>query len=1143
MKGNARFLPAIICLSLLTVPCYAFAQTAADYKTTEYYASKGLDILHAADAYALGYTGKGVLAGVSDLPVNVFVPELETKTGTYDAENDHRNNAEYIKYNYNGAEHGTHVAGIVVGSKDNIGMHGVAFDADVLGEWFDYHANGALFRPDLFKNFLADSRNKVINCSWGWPQNSLDTDLGTKTDGGNIVDFAYMTSDAVVNEYPYLTNIQTATSNDKLLIFSAGNSGHTTQAYTKLAFQWQNPILAYNYIGVSAADNFNLTANSDGSLKGDHLVTYFSDLAKFSEDSFVAASGQEIYSANAEYYDPASVNFGKLDIPMNGTSMATPYVTGVAALVQQAYPYLSGKQIGDVLLSTANTQVALPEYQVFLGKKEQGYKLESMIIIFTGAPSGKTEEELKQLAKNYYQSYYADNGYYSKEIWDKCVDRKLTALYYAGLQEFWGQGLVDAGKAVQGLGALNARRLTSEDISSAYTVQGTKTAQALYPLDTQGYNSIWSNDIKEIKAGLIAPDSTESDLKDRYQYYYYNWINGNAGTVTAETAALTQSYIDYFNNNVEASGLKGLSVGLLKQGNGTLALTGANTYKGSTVVDGGAIALTGSVAGDAYTLAGGTFTGTGTINGNLDNKGNLVPGLTADTQNLFSTTLAGTQGAGTNATATGTANSTAVGTLTVKGDLNSTGKFTIAVNGANNSKLNVKGTSTITGTKLDLDNNAPPILHHQYNYLISQGGIVGNVTSGNASPYVTLQTTVAGTKGYFSTDKNATSLGSLPGMTSSENSVGNALNSRVLNALTNDPAANSATTNKLNNVLFQNENTSRLFTKQITSEARAQLLNQSPMSSLTNETVYSRLDTVDFSGNLGVTTQVASLDGEAPQVKTSVPLALDATNNVWLKLFRGYENYTYSDDLENKSFGGAIGYDHALNLNTRLGGLISYGVTNYSTDNVNGDSYDWRVGIYGDHKNGDWEYQALATYGRNRYDLDRFVTWEGTKTNSEYKAKVWDGEVKARYFLPSTQNKTWQVKPYGKLSYTHSKQDAYAETGSSVFKQSLNSATNNSWRGEVGVELNRNLTKQSSWGGSIGYKRILSGLNPELNGTFVGDTNSFSIRGDNDRNYITYSLNTRGSLGGQWMGQAEFRGEASGHSHKEIVSVIAKYSF
>ena len=1141
MRKNTQLLSALICLSLLTVPCYASAQTAADFKTTEYYASKGLDILHAADAYALGYTGKGVLAGVSDLPMNVFVPELETKTGTYDAENDPRNNAEYIKYNFKGAEHGTHVAGIVVGSKDNIGMHGVAFDADVLGEYFDYgNIDHSLFRHDLFKNFLANPKVKVINCSWGWPQNSLDTDLGTTTAGGNVVDFTYMTTDAVTNEFPYLNSIKTATSNDKLLVFSAGNAGHTTQAYTKLAFQWQNPILAYNYIGVAAADNFNLTANSDGSIKGDHLVTYFSDLAKFSEDSFVAASGQEIYSANADYYDSTSDRYGMLDIPMNGTSMAAPFVTGVAALVQQAYPYMSAKQIGDVLLSTANTKVALPEYQVSLGKKEQGYKLESMIIMFTGAPTGKTEAELKQLAKDYYQAYYADNGYYSKEIWDKCVDRKLTAIYYAGLQEFWGQGLVDAGKAVQGLGALNARRLTSSDISSDYTVQGAKTSQVLYPIDTKGYNSIWSNDIKEIKAGLIAPDSTESDLKDRYQYYYYNWINGNTGTVTAQTAALTQSYIDYFNNNVEKSGLKGLSVGLLKQGNGTLALTGTNTYKGSTVVDGGAIALTGSVAGDAYTLAGGTFTGTGTINGNLNNKGTVVPGLTADTQNLLSTTLAGTQGAGTNSTVTGTAITTTIGTLTVSGDLSGTGKLQIALNGTDNSKLNVKGAANLTGTTLSVRGSSTlPVVNHTYNYLISQNGIIGNANP-EQLPYITVNPTVVGNNGYL-TAANTTKLGNQAGTTPSENSVGSALQDKVMGIINSDPT--SATARAMNTLFYQDAKAAGSFIKDVTSEARAALLNQSPMSSLTNETVYSRLDTVDFSGDLGITTQAASLDGNAPQVKTSLPVTLDSANNVWFKLFRGFENYNYNDSLDNKSFGGAIGYDHALNLSTRIGGLFSYGVTDYNTNNIEGKSYDWRLGVYGSKYNGDWEYQALATYGSNHYDIDRSNAWEGSKVNGDYKAKVWDGEVKARYFVPSTRTKTWQVKPYGKLSYTHTAQDAYAETGTSTFKQNLNSASNNSWRGEVGVELNRNLTNQSSWGGSVGYKRVISGLNPELNGTFVGDTNSFSIQSDNDRNYVTYSLNARGSLGGKWMGQAEFRGEASSNTHKEILSLTAKYSF
>jgi uncharacterized protein with beta-barrel porin domain len=94
---------------------------------------------------------------------------------------------------------------------------------------------------------------------------------------------------------------------------------------------------------------------------------------------------------------------------------------------------------------------------------------------------------------------------------------------------------------------------------------------------------------------------------------------------------------------------------------------------------------------------------------------------------------------------------------------------------------------------------------------------------------------------------------------------------------------------------------------------------------------------------------------------TSIPVTLDASNNLWFKLFKGYETYNYADELKNHTFGGAVGYDHALNLTTRVGGLFSYGVTNYSTDNMSGDSHDWRVGAYVDHKNGNWDYQGLVT--------------------------------------------------------------------------------------------------------------------------------------------------------------------------------------
>ena len=569
---------------------------------------------------------------------------------------------------------------------------------------------------------------------------------------------------------------------------------------------------------------------------------------------------------------------------------------------------------------------------------------------------------------------------------------------------------------------------------------------------------------------------------------------------------------------------------VIKTGTGMLALSGANTYTGATNVKEGSFALTGSLTSPVTVASGATFTGYGTINGNLTNSGAVQPGLTAQARNLFYAA------SGSSTTTT----DPQVGTLTVNGNFTSNGKLIIATNGTNSGKLVVGGSSTLTGTALNVVNGGTnPLVNHTYNYLTSQGGITGNVTTTDLSPYVSLSATVDGNNGYFTANEKK-GLGQLSNLTPSEQSVGAALNKMAVQSVAANP--NAATTAVLNSTLYQSEAVSRTFTKQITSEARAELLNQSPMSALTNESIFSRMETVDWGGAMPVNA-AQSLDANAPQMKTSIPVALDATNNVWFKLFRGFENYNYNDSLENKSFGGVVGYDHAINLTTRIGGLFSYGVTDYNTDNIEGKSYDWRIGVYGDHKNGDWDYQALATYGRNHYDLDRSVTWEGTKTNSDYKAKVWDGEVKAKYFIPSTQNKTWQVKPYGKLSYTHTAQDAYAETGSSTFKQSLNSTSNNSWRGELGVELNRNLNNKTSWGGSIGYKRILSGLNPELNGTFVGDTNGFSITSDNDRNYVTYSLNARGSLGGKWMGLAEFRGEASSNTHKEVLSVTAKYSF
>ncbi|MFS2056401.1 S8 family serine peptidase, partial [Variovorax sp. CT11-76] len=72
------------------------------------------------------------------------------------------------------------------------------------------------------------------------------------------------------------------------------------------------------------------------------------------------APGFEILAANAA----KSATYGEKYIPMTGTSMAAPMVSGAATLVAQKYKFLDGAQIADVLLTTANKDLHLPDVVV-----------------------------------------------------------------------------------------------------------------------------------------------------------------------------------------------------------------------------------------------------------------------------------------------------------------------------------------------------------------------------------------------------------------------------------------------------------------------------------------------------------------------------------------------------------------------------------------------------------------------------------------------------------------------------------------------------------------------------------------------------------------------------------------------------------
>lgn len=605
-KGGKFTTKAVIIAAALTMLASfpAISASIEEFQTEEYYGSGGLSLINAAEAYAKGFTGKGITIGINDLPANLEHESFADKTGSKYIGS---MNLEGIKWNE--YSHGSHVGGIAAGSKNGKGMHGVAFDADIISSYY-------LGENCDFPKYDSYPEIKIINNSWG-DTKSADTfyssDEVSNLNSKDVLDYL---NEKVVYKNTTIP-IKDAASKDKLLVWANHNYGYAdTQA--NMFFHWFNNEAVNNIIAVTAAlnsydENTHLERNNDEAITGDFIVAPFSNLAKYYEDSIISAPGWNIYSSNAT--DKTDYFWG------SGTSLSAPYVTGGAALVQQAFPYMNSKQISDVLLSTANLNTNL-EHPFSV---TSSYKDFSVRIFYTDERTHSSDKQVKNDIFSCVDSIKGDGDYgyaYEYYITEAVNQGNISVYYQTPIQEFIGQGVLDVGKAVSGPGALNARRLEKENISSKYLTNGQKTV--MYDIDTQGYDSSWDNDIKEIRAGKIAENNTEEDLKERYNYYNVNWIsNENADNWQK---ALTKYYVEEFNRRVDESGLEGLHVGLLKSGKGILKLEGNNSYKGATVVTDGAIAVNGSVAGDAYSENDGIIMGNGKINGTLYNNNIAIAG-------------------------------------------------------------------------------------------------------------------------------------------------------------------------------------------------------------------------------------------------------------------------------------------------------------------------------------------------------------------------------------------------------------------------------------------------------------------------------------------------------------------------------------
>lgn len=1087
MKTNKKLLSLIALSLLLAKPYNVFAADADSFRTDEYYgmdagpisaqANKNgaLDIINAAAAYAKGYTGKGVTVGVTDAgTINFSHPEFSGKTGS----NVVFDGLESTKVPLTWAElmHPTHVAGIAAADKNGFGMHGVAYDADIASSsTIKHYYGGGRFESgsSFYDNYLTNPDIKIINNSWGTNLYLLD-----KKDFNEGIEYL-QSDDSVIA-------IEKAVNNNKLLVFSAANSGHLTAGLeSNLDILTGDKAFNDNIITVTAAkaNSFKKNENSGFDVQRD-AIAIWSDLAMYNEDTTLSAPGWNINSAYADF--EASGEYYRYD---SGTSMAAPMVTGIGALVQQAFPYLSGKQIGDVLLSTANNDITNKSGYFMTsqyGKDDKGEAYAYVNVYYMGSDV-KTDGQIKKNVLEYYENnpesgsqivYFDVNddkfyGVYGDKDWlENALNKKngaileVNAYYNVPLDVIFGQGIVDAGKAVNGLGAINVRRLDKSDISSDYTVAGVngKTKQALYKVDTQGYNSVWSNDISEICAGYIAAnpldkdDTTGSydetsnefagltDLHDRWVFYTTNNFDESGENW------MVKHYIKQYNQQVKDSELAGLHAGLYKTGDGILALTGKNTYKGASIAAGGTLQIDGSVAGDAYSEGAGTIAGSGTINGSLYNNGAVEAGswgavFDEETNKPMQ--------------------------LSVGGDFTGDGVIAVNTDGTNYAQIAVTGDADVSYMSLKAGTFAAPEIE---DVILSSNKEIQGAEK---------------LSGAFS--------GMLNGEVSEENNV-----LTLTTSVSNNAGINGARFNAFNS-LYNN------LTKAEQQEMqRLYALNNGSLNNAVNELSQSESMHMELARD-------AVQNRDVRQAVTRQQ-HLDRDEGLWAITGK---NWGETDGgITRHSYNITLGKDFYNTDNTYAGALFAYSDNSIGGNNADGEYKNYSLGIYGGSKNSPGRVTGYVSYGVQDNELTRHLgsafshSGMGSKLESDYDSSVIGIGAKYAYDLHYGKE-GWHVSPYAALDYAHYKQDSFTERGS-VFGVRSGGFSDNYLTGELGFDFNRT-DDNGKYGFSLAYKRILDGETLDADFAFAKGGNGFGVESiDGSKNHVVASAYISTKLSDKW---------------------------
>jgi hypothetical protein len=322
------------------------APPASSFETTEYNRTGGLDFLKASSAYTRGATGEGITIAIIDTTFDATHPDLIGQI----VEIIDINAASRAADDIDTEGHGTLVTGVAVARKDDAGVHGIAFESDVLAIRADRPGSCQEEGDDGGCKFRDSDTARAIDRAIAEGARIINLSLGGPPDNDPTLENA----------------VRRAAAAGVLVVISAGNEAapagpNPDDPSTVDEAEGISPTEPANVAGTTGTFGRVVAVGSVG-LNGE--ISDFSNRAgETSQAYYILAPGEGIVTTGPDDDvtfpdDPDNDPDNEGDFyRVSGTSFAAPYMAGALSLMLDVFPNMTPEDALSALLDSARDYV------------------------------------------------------------------------------------------------------------------------------------------------------------------------------------------------------------------------------------------------------------------------------------------------------------------------------------------------------------------------------------------------------------------------------------------------------------------------------------------------------------------------------------------------------------------------------------------------------------------------------------------------------------------------------------------------------------------------------------------------------------------------------------------------------------------